>query len=172
MGTGWPPRDPRCHAEGPPHPATLLCFSVLCKEKISQKMSSNFFLKYKVMKGYTLETENLQPVSQLKVWLLSQSQSSLWFHEVPMSNSQPSPYFLSQVPSLNSRQFQLDQMNSKTYILLPPRLPAAQCSIRCLMHVLEILTQALMLPREVLPCPSHPIPASDSDFNRYYFYIP
>lgn len=29
------------------------------------------------------------------------------------------------------------------------------------MEVLEILTQALMLPREVLPCPSLAIPASE-----------
>lgn len=85
-------------------PATLLCFSVLCKEKISEKMSSNFFSKYKFMKGYTLETENLQPVSQLKFWLLSRSQSSLWFHEVPMSTS-AFTLFSELGSPLNSRQF-------------------------------------------------------------------
>lgn len=68
-----------------PHSTALL---FLCKEKISQKMSSNFFSKYKFMKGYILEMENLQSASQLEFW-------PLWFHEVPMSNSQPSPYFLS-----------------------------------------------------------------------------
>lgn len=80
------PRSTLSYKSSSPPPATLLCFSVLCKEKISEKMSSNFFSKYKFMKGYTLETENLQPVSQLKFWLLSRSQISLWFHKVPMSN--------------------------------------------------------------------------------------
>lgn len=62
-------------------------------------------------------------------------------------------------------------MDSKTYILPPAGLPAGQCSIGCPVEVLEILTQALMLPQEVPPYPSHPLPASEIQISMGIIFI-